>query len=75
MWLAIIIVVLIIIFLFTPDSGDTSFHDDDFHGQNHSNNHSETHAEWVERDKEKHRHISEQYDWEWAEEYMDENDV
>ena len=36
---------------------------------------TETHAEWVERDAEKHRRISEQYDREWVEEYMDEHDI
>lgn len=34
----------------------------------------ESHADWVKRDAEKHKHISEQYDRDWAEEYMDNND-
>lgn len=38
-------------------------------------NHTETHADWVQRDAEKNRKISEQYDRDWALDYLDEHEI
>lgn len=75
MMLAIIVLIIIIIFLFTPDSFDNTFDGTGFDNSNSDSSHSESHADWVKKDAEHHRHISEQYDRDWAEDYMDDHDI
>lgn len=74
MVLAIIIFIILIIFFLTPTDSDSSYPHDDFDRPHDNQPPTESHADWVKRDAEEHKRISDQYDRDWAEEYMDEHD-